>query len=143
MDSTNRGTDEAKAPFNMAIDTLRSIRILIDEMSQTDSDPLLSPAQKQSINIPKVQSFFTTACALLEDDVIEKYKPIIEWLKPKQIEIPITRNGLIKRKETRLIYDETIEMIKFNLILDITRELKNGKYFMPPRKDLSRAITEM
>jgi hypothetical protein len=77
------------------------------------------------------------------EQLIDKYKPIVEQLKPKQIEIPITRNGVIKRKEVRLLYDENIERVKFNLILDITKELKDGKYFMPPRKDLSRAITEM
>ena len=47
------------------------------------------------------------------------------------------------KKETKLIYDESIQTAMDNLLLDIQRELQIEKYFMPPKKDLSRAVTEM
>lgn len=143
MEQSNHGTDESKAPFNMALDTLRSIRTLIDGISEINSDPTLSPAQKQCINVQKVRSLFTTSSSLLPLEAIEKYKEIVGKLKNLQKEVPITKYGKLQKRETRLMYDENLDIVLYNLVLDIQAELKKEKYFMPPRKDLSRAVTEM
>jgi hypothetical protein len=138
-----RNSSDDKAPFNMALDTLRAIRNILNDISTVASDGLLSPAQKQFIIVQKVKYTFIAASPLLKEEIVDKYKDKVLELKSKSNEVVITRNGITKKREVRLLYDPELDNKIIVLLLDIQRELQKEKYFMPPRKDLSRAITEM
>ncbi|MFA6201183.1 MAG: hypothetical protein WC679_12345 [Bacteroidales bacterium] len=135
--------DDSKAPFNMAIDTLRRIGKILDEMAMVAADGLLSPAQKQFILVPKLQYFFFQASPLLKPEIVDKFKDQVIRLRPNQTEVSITKGGITKKREIRLLYDPVLNDELNRLLIDIQRELQIEKYFMPPKKDLSRAITEM
>ena len=143
MDVKNIGTDESKAPFNMAIDTLRRIGVILQEIGIVASDATLSPEERQSILVQKVKHFFFQSSPLLSQLVVDKYQDRVSKLQSKTITVAITRYGVIKKKQTRLLYDAAIDLELNKLLLEIQRELQIEKYFMPPKKDLSRAVTEM
>jgi len=134
---------DEKAPFNMAIDTLRSINGILNEIHKIACDGTLSPAQKQSILVPLHQYFFFQSSALLKEEVVLKYQEAFINLKSCQAKVGIIKGGMIRREEVRLLYDPELELNMNRLLLAVIMELKREKYFMPPKKDLSRAITEM
>lgn len=136
-------SSEDKAPFNMAIDTLRRIGGILDEIHRVACDGILSPAQKQSILVPLIQHFFFQASPLLKEEIVTKYQEQVLNLKNIQIDMSMTRCGVTKKKEVKLLYDPILDLRMNVLLLDIQRELQKEKYFMPPKKDLSRAVTEM
>jgi len=136
-------SSEDKAPFNMAIDTLRRIGGILDEIHKVACDGILSPEQKQNILVPLVQHFFFQASPLLKEEVVTQYQTQVLSLKSIQVAMAMTRCGITKKKEVKLLYDPELDLKMNILLLNIQRELQKEKYFMPPKKDLSRAVTEM
>lgn len=129
---------ESKAPFNMAISTLESLRYLLDEISKTDRSPLLSEAGKQNLKIKSVKRFYTNSSPLLDEDTVKKFKQILEIKSPKHI---MLKNGIATGEET-LRFDFELDVQLDQYLIDIQRELQSKGYFMPPRKDKGRAVAE-
>ena len=129
---------ESKAPFNMAISTLESLRYLLDEISKTERNPLLSDAGKQNLKIKSVKRFYTNSSPLLDEETVKKFKEILRIQSPKYLTL---KNGIATGEET-LRFDFELDIQLDQYLIDIQRELQSKGYFMPPRKDKGRAVAE-
>ncbi len=127
---------ETKAPFNMALSTLESLRRVLDEIAIIEKDPLLSDATKQNLKIRLTKRFYVNSSPLLKEDVVKKFKDI---LKIKAPEFILTEKG-VATGNTRTRYDFELDIKLDQHLIDIQRELQKEKYLMPPKKDLGRAV---
>ena len=139
-------TDQEKAPFNMAINTLERIGEILRDLHKTEADLMLSPAQKQFIMISHVKQLFSQASPLLSVEGIDNKQRIDDiGERITKLEVPskitnMTKGGVVFRQENCLLFDPKLEKELFSLQIDIQRELQKLKYFMPPRKNLGTAV---
>lgn len=133
-------TDQDKAPFNMALNTLERIGGILTDIHKTAADTMLSPAEKQFIMISHAKNFFSQASPLLNDKEVQSFTKKILLLRPKQNTILRTKSGMVCKEETQLIYDPDLDDKLFEFLIEVQGELQKLKFFMPPRKDLSRAV---
>ena len=135
---------DSKAPFNMAIDTLERLGDILRDIKRIDQDIMLNFEQKQALKVASVQHFFMNATPLLEQEDKDKFEEQVLSLKPKQLRIMTNSFGnATVFKGTSFGYDPELDRTLNKLLIDIQTALQDGKFFMPPRKDLSRSITEM
>lgn len=133
-------TDQDKAPFNMAINTLERIGGILTDIHKTAADTLLSPAQKQFIMISQVKHFFNQASPLLNPPEVRNFTEDILKLRAKETITNRTKSGAIVKKEINLIYDSELDDKLFKFLIDVQQELQKLKFFMPPRKDLNSVV---
>jgi len=129
---------EVKAPFNMAISTLESLRSLLDEITKIEGHPLLLDAEKQNLKIKLVKRFYCNSSPLLTEEIVSKYKAILEINPP---EYTMTKNRVPTNSKT-LRFDFALDIKLEQFLIDIQRELQKEKYFMPPKRDRGRAVAE-
>ena len=129
---------ETKAPFNMAISTLESLRAILNNIRRLAEDIYLDDAAKQKLKINLVKRFYVDSSPLLKTDVVERYKSILN-IKPKEY---IVVKDYRKTNKRKVIFDQQLEEVLDQCLIEIQRELQLEKYFMPPKKDLSRAVSE-
>jgi len=138
-----------EAPFNMALSTLEHLRGILKQINDLSLRDDLTMEIKQSMKLNLVKDFYITSSPLLkiktEKDGKEKIETYDNLLDIKAVEKQI----LIQRAGNSPIfkgivpkYDFALEK-KLNLILiSIQKDLQASGFFMPPRRDLGKSVTE-
>ena len=124
---------DSKAPFNMAIATLLSLRNTLDHIRDIEGRIDYPPEERQRIKIELVKRFYVDSAPLIEDEnVIEGYKDVLD-IEPQEI-ISVNRNNQKQKKKT--IYSQELNKKLDNVLLKLQLELQKGKFYMPPRDDM-------
>ena len=131
---------ESKAPFNMAIATLMSLRQTLDRIRDIEGRIDYPPEERQRIKIELVKRFYVDSSPLIFDDaIIEKYKYIIN-LKPIYF-ICVNKSNQKQSRKIKYSFDLNCQLDK--CLLELQVELQKKKYFMPPKDDLGSAVGRM
>jgi len=132
---------ETKAPFNMALNTLERLGYILSQIRAVSIDPNLPDSTKQKMKVSLVRQFFVQSSPLLDEKVVEKYQNDFLTLKPKTQKVAVRNGGSVKITDVeRVVFDRDLEDKLDLLLLSIQRELQKEKYFMPPKKDVGRAV---
>jgi len=131
---------ESKAPFNMAIATLMSLRNTLDRIRDIEGRIDYPPEERQRIKIELVKRFYVDSSPLINNEkIINSYKKILE-LQPVQI-IGINNSNLKQTK--RIIYSYELNQELDLYLLNLQVQLQKNKYFMPPSDDMSSIVGKM
>lgn len=131
---------ESKAPFNMAIATLMSLRNTLDHIRDVEGKIEYPDWERQRIKIELVKRFFVDSSPLINDDkVIQTYMPILK-LKPIHV-VGINRSNQKERR--RIVYSYELNEILDEHLLKLQVQLQKNKYFMPPSEDMGSIIGKM
>jgi len=134
-----------KAPFNMAINTLERLGAILTDIRKVDQMIMLEPEQRQEIKVSLVKDFYIQASPLLLDHAKEKKKEIQEKvlsLTSSSLKRLININGIQQQRGVKLIYSEELDKKLNEILIEIQDVLQQGKYYMPPRRDLRKAVAE-
>lgn len=123
---------DTKAPFNMAIATLMSLRQTLDSIRNIEGRIDYPAEERQRIKIELVKRFFVDSSPLLKESVISKYNDIIK-LKPIQFNCIDSKTGKSKIR-IKYSFELNEELDKYLQKLQI--ELQKEKYYMPPKDDM-------
>jgi len=129
---------ESKAPFNMAIATLMSLRYTLDRIRDIEGRIDYPASERQRIKIELVKRFFVDSSPLLGEDGSNKYKYVLDF-KPMQV---IKVNKIGEQKKVT-IYSMELNKKLDESLLEIQIELQKSKYFMPPSDDLGTSVGRM
>ena len=131
---------DTKAPFNMAIATLMSLRETLDAIRNIEARIDYPAEERQRIKIELVKRFYVDSSPLIFDEkTLEKYKEILE-LEP--IEFICVNHS--NQKQTRKIkYSFELNKTLDNYLLQLQVELQKRKYYMPPRDDMGSIVGKM
>lgn len=135
--------NNSPAPFNSAIDTLMRLGKILDDMRSLVTNPILSNHQKQSMKVRLTKDYFIVASPLLKAEIKQKLKERCNNLMPNEKNFVSTKGGIVQKSEVKSMFSWELEQKLDNFLVDVEDELQKDGYFMPPRKDLSKAITEM
>jgi len=122
-------TQDSKAPFNMAIATLMSLRATLDAIRSIESRIDYPPEERQRIKIELVKRFYVDSSPLIFDNkTLSKYQFILD-INPIEF-ICVNRNN---QKQVRKIkYSFELNKVLDGCLLDLQVELQKKKYYMPP-----------
>jgi len=128
--------EENQAVFNMALDTLKRLGKILEEVKYLQYKKEYSIDVLQSIKIGLIKQFFVQASPLLPETVVEKYKKEILGLKSKHINV-IENRCLNDSKNigTKLKYDEKLEIRLDEILIELQMILQKEKYFMPSEEE--------
>jgi len=128
--------EEGQAVFNMAIDTLRRLGKILEEIKQLSFKTEYPINVIQSVKIGLVRQFFVQASPLLPNEDVEKYKDEVLKLVSKIINVEEER-GLNDNKSlgTKLIFDEELEKRMDEILIELQLILQKERYFMPTGED--------
>ncbi len=131
---------DTKAPFNMAIATLMSLRATLDAIRNIEARIDYPPEERQRIKIELVKRFYVDSSPLIFDDtILKKYTSILD-LKPIKF-VCVNRNN---QKQVRKIkYSFELNKQLDECLLKLQVELQKKKYYMPPRDDMGSAVGKM
>jgi len=131
---------DSKAPFNMAIATLMSLRNTLDRIRDIEGRIDYLPEERQRIKIELVKRFYVDSSPLINDStVIDSYKDILK-LRPLQV-MNVNRNN---QKETKIIvYSYELNEQLDEYLLNLQVQLQKNKYFMPPSEDMGSMVGKM
>jgi len=131
---------EGKAPFNMAIATLMSLRYTLDRIRDIEGRIDYPPEERQRIKIELVKRFYVDSSPLINNkEIIESYKDIL-MLKPMEV---IVVNNSNQKQRRRIIYSYELNQQLDKYLLDLQVQLQKNKYFMPPSDDMGSIIGKM
>jgi len=131
---------DPKAPFNMAIATLLSLRNTLDKIRDVELQLEIPPPERQRIKIELVKRFYVDSVALIKNETeINKYKYILD-IKSEEI-IAVNRNNQKKRR--KIIYSLELNKKLDTALLNLQLVLGIKGFYMPPREDLGRAGLKM
>jgi len=131
---------DSKAPFNMAVATLMSLRATLDKIRDIEGRIDYPAEERQRIKIELLKRFYVDSSPLIYDkNILDKYKDILS-LKPISI---IYINKSNQKRTERIKYSFELNEKIDRFLLELQLEIQKKKFFMPPRDDLSRAITRM
>jgi len=131
---------ESKAPFNMAIATLMSLRQTLDRIRDIEGRIDYPSEERQRIKIELVKRFYVDSSPLIfETEIIKKFKFILK-LKPNYV---ICINKSSNKRTKRVKYSYELNEKLDECLLNLQVELQNKKYFMPPKEDLGQAVGKM
>jgi len=131
---------ETKAPFNMAIATLMSLRYTLDKIRDIEGRIDYPPEERQRIKIELVKRFYVDSCPLINNsEVIDSYKNILE-IKPIEI---IAVNNSNQKQRKKIIYSYELNKQLDKYLLDLQVQLQQNKYFMPPSDDMGSIVGKM
>ena len=131
---------ESKAPFNMAIATLMSLRQTLDRIRDIEGRIDYPSEERQRIKIELVKRFYVDSSPLIfETEIIKKFKFILK-LKPNYV---ICINKSSNKRTKRVKYSYELNEKLDECLLNLQVELQNKKYFMPPKEDLGSAVGRM
>lgn len=131
---------ETKAPFNMAIATLMSLRATLDHIREIEGRIDYPPQERQRIKIELVKRFFVDSSPLLSNErIIEDFKPILK-IKPFQV---LCINKSNQKRTMRIKYSYELNEILDNHLLNLQVELQKKKFFMPPSDDMGTIVSKM
>jgi hypothetical protein len=130
---------DGKAPFNMAIATLMSLRQTLDHIRNIEGRIDYPASERQRIKIELVKRFYVDSSPLINNTkILDKYKWVIQ-LVPKEI---IAVNNNLKRKK-KIIYCHELNAKLDEVLMNIQLEMQKSKYFMPPSDDMSTIGAKM
>lgn len=125
------------APFNMAISTLESIREILREIKQVG---MFQTGESQKLKIELTKQLLLQSVPLLDPETVALIKEKVLSLKPIEAdEVNKFTGRFIRRK---IIFDWDMDRKLNDFSLEIQQKLQKKNYFMPPRKDLSKAVTD-
>ena len=131
---------ESKAPFNMAIATLMSLRNTLDHIRDIESRIDYPDYERQRIKIELVKRFYVDSSPLINnDEVIKSFDGILK-LKPIQV-IKVDRGTQKERKI--IIYSYELNEKLDDYLLKLQVQLQKNKYFMPPSEDMGSMVGKM
>ena len=126
-------SQESKAPFNMAIATLMSLRQTLDHIRNVEGQINYPAEERQRIKIELVKRFYVDSAPLIMDDpVIKKYKYVLD-LEP---EIFLCGNNKTSKQYKKIKYSFELNKKLDTALLNLQVELQKKKYYMPPRDDM-------
>ena len=128
------GKEQGK--FNMAIDTLKRLSMILDEIRKVTSDLELPSNFIQVKKISLIKQFFIQSCPLLEEEFRKEKQQYVINLKPKII--PVYDNKPYsnqKRVGTAYAYDLALDIELDTLLIDIQMNLQEKGVFMPPKEE--------
>lgn len=126
-------TEREKAPFNMAIDTLRRLGKILQDVTIISTNPNLFPNERQEIKINYVKQFYVQASPLLRKEVIEEYKKKVDVLRPKQVADQRRRTGNTPIfLGWKIEFDYKLEELLDQILVELQISLADDGYFMPP-----------
>jgi len=125
-------TQESKAPFNMAIATLMSLRQTLDSIRNIEGRIDFPAEERQRIKIELVKRFYVDSSPLLSGKVIEKYTEILK-LRPMRYNLVDSKTGR-GRIGIRYSFELNEQLDKY--LQQIQVELQKEKYYMPPKDDM-------
>jgi len=124
---------ESKAPFNMAIATLMSLRNTLDRIRDIEGRIDYPPEERQRIKIELVKRFYVDSSPLIFDEsTLEKYNYILD-IKPNGI---ICVSNSTQKKRNKVIYSFELNKKLDECLLGLQIELQKRKYYMPPKEDM-------
>jgi len=131
---------ESKAPFNMAIATLMSLRNTLDHIRDVEGKIEFPASERQRIKIELVKRFYVDSSPLINNaEVIESYMPILK-LRPIEV-VGINRSN---QKEThKIVYSYELNQLLDEYLLKLQVQLQKNKYFMPPSDDMGSMVGKM
>jgi len=133
-------SQEAAAPFNMAIATLYSLRDILTKITGIYGETDLPDYAKQKLKINLLKRFYIDASPLLPQKIVDKFKGVLK-LEPQYIQMMDNSTGNLKKSQNkRLIYDIPLEIKLDTYLIDIQMELQKEKYYMPPKQDKGTAV---
>jgi len=128
---------ENQAMFNMAIDTLKRLSEILENIQRTCAEITIPVEAIQKRKLYLVKQFFIQSCPLLDSDYKNENKDKIIKIRPK--EIPIyemnSSGGKGKFKGYKFVYDEELDNLLDNLLIDIQDKLQEKGHFMPPKDE--------
>jgi len=133
-------SQDSKAPFNMAIATLMSLRGTLDKIRDIEARIDFPPEERQRIKIELVKRFYVDSSPLIFDkEILTKYKGIIK-LQP--IKVICVKNS--NQKQTvKIKYSFELNELLDTYLLKLQIELQKKKYYMPPRDDMGSIVGKM
>jgi len=131
---------ESKAPFNMAIATLMSLRNTLDHIRDIEGRIDYPPEERQRIKIELVKRFFVDSCPLINNsEIINSFKSILQ-LRPIEI---IAVNNFNSKQRKKIIYSYELNQQLDLHLLNLQVQLQKNKYFMPPSDDMGSMVGKM
>lgn len=134
------GAQESKAPFNMAIATLMSLRQTLDQIRNIEGRIDFRPEERQRIKIELVKRFYVDSSPLLFDQTILKKHETILDIEPIMF---ICVNNQTGKRTQRIKYSFELNKKLDKCLLALQVELQKKKFYMPPREDMGSAGTKM
>lgn len=133
-------SQDSKAPFNMAIATLMSLRQTLDSIRNIEGRIDYPPEERQRIKIELVKRFYVDSSPLIMDNtIIKKYKSILD-IRPIEF-ICINKNN--QRRSIKIKYSFELNKQLDECLLKLQVELQKMKYYMPPRDDMGSIVGKM
>jgi hypothetical protein len=137
MDSFAQDT---KAPFNMAIATLLSLRDTLNMIRNIEGRIDYPPSERQRIKIELVKRFYVDSSPLIQNEtIIEKFKWILD-LEPQEI-IKVDKSSL--KQKRRISYSSELNRKMDYALIQLQLQLQKKKYFMPPSDDMASIGAKM
>lgn len=131
---------ESKAPFNMAIATLYSLRTTLDKIRDVEARIDYPASERQRIKIELVKRYFIDSSPLIADKkIIDKYLWVIK-LKPLEV-VSISPSSGKRIKKTIYSYELNEELD--SCLVDLQLEVQKKKFIMPPSDDMSMIAGRM
>jgi len=131
---------DIKAPFNMAIATLMSLRATLDRIRDVEGRLDFPAEERQRIKIELVKRFYVDSSPLIFDsDILKRYEFILD-IEPQRV-IKIDRNT--QRQKKAIVYSFELNKQMDLCLLNLQIELQKKKYFMPPRADMGSIVGHM
>jgi len=131
---------ESKAPFNMAIATLMSLRQTLDHIRNIEGRIDYPPEERQRIKIELVKRFYVDSSPLVFDSkILDKYKFILE-IKPIEM---VCVNKSNQKQTKRIKYSFELNKQLDECLLNLQVELQKKRYYMPPRDDMGSIVGKM
>jgi hypothetical protein len=126
-------SQESKAPFNMAIATLMSLRNTLDRIRDIEGRIDFPAEERQRIKIELVKRFYVDSSPLLFDDnILKQYEDILD-LEPIEFICVDRKTG---KQTKRIKYSFELNKKLDQCLLALQVELQKKKYYMPPRDDM-------
>jgi len=131
---------ESKAPFNMAIATLMSLRGTLDRIRDIEGRIDFPPEERQRIKIELVKRFFVDSAPLIMNmEIIDKHKYILKLIPIKFICINKTNQKRTPKIKYSYELNEKLDLC----LLELQIELQKKKYYMPPTDDMGSIVGRM
>ena len=127
---------QESAKFNMALDTLRRIGLIFEQIKNLYLDDNKSNEIKQATKLQLVKQLFIQASPLLSDTYVSNNLDKVLKLKPKRVKTyEKNGGGSTNYIGESLKYDQDLDIKLDTIIIELQQTLQEKQYFMPPNQD--------
>ena len=125
--------DEKSAVFNMALDTLRRLGRILEEIKYLQYKVgEYGMNNLQLIKIGLVKQFFIQGSPLLPEEKVKEYKKEILSLTPRLTQVHKNTPGrATEHCGVQIIYNSDLEIRLDEILIELQLILQKEKYFMP------------